>query len=358
MMRTFRELVAIYGPSRKEAAVASYIKRRLAKRFTVVGDDAGRRVGGEIGNLLVRIPGEGEPILLCAHMDTVEPCRGVRVVFKNGYFQSGGDTILGADDRAAVAVLVETALYLSHQKKHRAVEILFTVAEEVGLLGAKNADYRRLKSKTAFVLDASEPPGNLVVAAPSSDIFTATFSGRAAHAGIEPEKGKSTIQMVAAAVAAMRLGRIDHETTANVGVVEGGRAVNIVPDAARLEGEARSHDEEKLRAQVTHMTNAMKEAARRYGGRVNVIWTRAYDRYAIAADAPPVMMFRRAAREVGLRVKLIAGGGGSDANVLNARGITAVVAGCGMEKPHSTGERISAAALRQLGALVTALLKQ
>ncbi len=355
LLRTFKELAALYGPGKRERDVADYILERLDGNIPVAEDGAGDAIGGDAGNVLVKIDGRGEPVLLVAHLDTVEPCVGVQPRVRNGYVYSKGDTILGADDRAAVAVLLELAEVADRLSERRPLEILFTVAEEIGLLGAKHADYGPIVSKTAFVLDASEPPGYAVDAAPGSETVKATFRGRAAHAGIEPEKGINAIQMAASAVAGMRLGRIDHETTANIGLISGGRATNIVSESARIEGEVRSHDASKLTAQVTHVTDVAKKAAAEFGGDVDITWEKAYDSYHLAEDAAPVALFSRAARAVRLKPKFVAGGGGSDANVFNERGIAAVVLGCGMEKPHTTEEKIAVASLYKLAELATAL---
>lgn len=355
LLRTFKELAALYGPGKRERDVADYIFKKLDGLWPVAEDGAGKTIGGDAGNVLVKVAGEGEPILLAAHMDTVEPCAGVRPKVKNGYVVSRDETILGADDRAAVAVLLELAEIAGRLPARRPLEILFTVAEEIGLQGAKHANYDSIASKIAFVLDASEPPGYAVNAAPGSKLVKATFRGRAAHAGIEPEKGINAIQMAAAAVAAMRLGRIDHETTANIGLISGGRATNIVSENAEIEGEVRSHDAAKLAAHVSHVTAAAKKAAADFGGYVDITWEKAYVSYRLREDAAPVALFSRAARAVKLEPKLIPGGGGSDANVFNERGIPAIVLGCGMEKPHTTDERIAVASLHKLAELATAL---
>jgi tripeptide aminopeptidase len=355
LLRTFKELAAIYGPSKRERDVADYILNRLDGLWPLAEDGAGDALDGDAGNILVKIDGTGEPILLSAHMDTVEPCVGVKPRVKNGYVVSKGDTILGADNRAAAAVLLELAEIAGDLDERRPIEILFTVAEEIGLQGAKHADYGPVISKMAFVIDASEPPGYAVNAAPGSELVKATFRGRAAHAGIEPEKGINAIQMAASAVAAMKLGRIDYETTANIGLISGGRAANIVSDAAQIEGEVRSHDAAKLAAQVAHVTEVANKAAADFGGDVNMAWEKVYSSYRLGEDSGPVALFSRAARAVGLEPKLVAGGGGSDANVFNERGIPAVVLGCGMEKPHTTEERIAVASLNKMAELATAL---
>ena len=355
LLNTFKDLAAIYGPGRGERDVADYIGERLDGVWPVVEDDAADAIDGDAGNLFVKTDGDGEPLLFAAHMDTVEPCAGVEPTVKNGYVVSRGDTILGADDRAAVAVLVELAEITGRLPKPRPLEILFTAGEEIGLLGAKHADYGLITSKTGFVFDTAEPPGYAVNAAPGSELVTATFRGRAAHAGIEPEKGISAIQMASAAVAAMQLGRIDYETTANIGLISGGQATNIVSERAEIKGEVRSHDPAKLAAHIAQVTEAMEKAAADYGGLVDVKWEKAYVSYRLDDDATPIALFSRAARAMGFEPKFVAGGGGSDANVFNARGIPSIVLGCGFEKLHTTEERIAVASLVKLAELATAL---
>ncbi|MGD8718216.1 MAG: M20/M25/M40 family metallo-hydrolase [Candidatus Zixiibacteriota bacterium] len=356
LVKTFKELAGIYGPSKGERDVADYVLGRLGADWSVSEDDAGEAIDGEAGNILAKMDGEGDAVLLSAHLDTVQPCAGVKAKIKNGYLVSRGDTILGADNRAAVAAMLELADIAGRLRRRRPVEMLFTVAEEVGLQGAKHADYGAIESRRAFVLDTSEPPGYAVNAAPGSELVTATFRGRAAHAGIEPEKGINAIQMASSAIASMQLGRIDHETTANIGLISGGKAVNIVSEEAKIEGEVRSHDAEKLRRHVDHITRKMEKAAAEFGGVVEIKWEEAYVSYRLSDDTDPVELFRLAARAADLMPKLVAGGGGSDANVFNARGLPAIVLGCGFEKIHTTDERIAVASLAKLAELATALV--
>ncbi|UCE27943.1 MAG: M20/M25/M40 family metallo-hydrolase [Candidatus Coatesbacteria bacterium] len=354
---TFLDLVRVPSPSGKERPVADYVIERIGGRHKLIEDGTAEQVGGDAGNILVRVPGDGAPVLLAAHMDTVGPCDGVEPKIRSGYVVSAGDTILGADNKCAIAAFLEFLEVADSADKRRPVEVLFTVSEEVGLLGAKHLDYSLLESKTGYVFDTSEPPGHAVTSAPSSDILTAVIHGRAAHAGIEPEKGVSAVQIASAAIAEMRLGRIDHETTANIGEIEGGKAVNIVPAEATVKGEVRSHDDEKLAAQVEHITKRLEEAAERFGGSAEINWGPAYKRYAIPYDAPVVTRFANVCDRLGLETAFIPGGGGSDANIFNVHGIESIVLGCGMENPHTTDERISLTSLEKLAKLAVELAK-
>jgi tripeptide aminopeptidase len=354
---TFLNLVRICGPSKKERPVADYIIDRLSGRYELFEDAAAANAGSGSGNIVVRVPGEGEPILFAAHMDTVVPCENVKPVIKNGYVMSAGETILGADDKCAIAAFLEFLEIADGVNPRRPVEMVFTVCEEIGLLGAKSLDYASLRSRIGYVFDTSQPPGHAVTSAPSSDILTAIIHGRAAHAGIEPEKGVSAVQIASSAIAEMKLGRIDYETTANIGEIEGGMAVNIVPAEATVKGEVRSHDEYKLAAQVEHITRRLEEAAEHYGGSVDVKWEPAYKSYTIPDDTPVVAHFKAACGRLGLETAFFPGGGGSDANVFNVHGIDSIVLGCGMENPHTTDERIKLTDLEKLAKLTVELAK-
>jgi len=300
--------------------------------------------------------GPGLPVALCAHLDTVPLDGAPQVVVEGGVVRSDGRTILGADDKAAVAVLLALARDLAAAPPPCPVELVFTVAEEVGLRGAKAFDVARLGARVAFILDSEGPPGTAITGAPTLDLVTAEFRGRAAHAGIAPEEGRSAVAAAAAAVAAMRLGRIDAETTANVGVIAGGTATNVVPDRCVVRGEARSHDPDKVAAQVEHMVACCTEAAALRGVDVEVDVREDFRGYAHDPDGLPLTLAREAALAAGLEPRLVRGGGGSDANVFNARGLPAVTLGVGFEEVHSPGERIAVARLGELYRLAHALV--
>jgi tripeptide aminopeptidase len=357
LRETFLDLARICSPSRKERPVADYIIELIGGRYELLEDGTAAKVESDTGNIIVRVPGEGEPVLFAAHMDTVVPCESVKPVVKNGYVLSAGETILGADDKCAVAAFLEFLEIADTVNPRRPVEMVFTVCEEVGLLGAKSLGYSLLRSRTGYVFDTSQPPGQAVTSAPSSDILTAVVHGRAAHAGIEPEKGVSAVQIASAAIAEMKLGRIDHETTANIGEIEGGKAVNIIPAEATVKGEVRSHDDAKLAAHVGHITSRLEEAAEHFGGSVDVTWEPAYRSYTIPDDTPVVARFKAACGRLGLETAFLAGGGGSDANIFNVHGIDSIVLGCGMENPHTTDERIKLTDIETLAKLAVELAK-
>jgi tripeptide aminopeptidase len=340
LLNTFLSLVRIDSPSGEEAALRADLERRLQALGVETHVD-------ESGNLLGRLPGRGEPLLLSAHMDTV-PGRGIQPTIVDGVVHSDGSTILGADDKSGIAVILEV-LALLHgdglSGRRPAIEIALSVGEEMGLLGAKGLDVGWFRATQALVLDAGGAINVIVHAAPASDKFGAVVHGRAAHAGSNPETGINAIAIAAQGIAAMPLGRIDHETTANVGLIQGGSAVNVVPDRVSLHGEARSHDVAKLDAQIDAMRTALETAvAAHEGARLELEIERAYPSFRLDAEAPLLRRVASTLEAMGEGAPILqAGGGGSDANILNARGIAAVPISTGMEDVHTTDESVAVA---------------
>lgn len=344
ILAEFLELVQVDSVSGRERALADLLATRLrGLGLDVCEDRAGAETGGEAGNLIATLPARGpeRPLLLVAHMDTVEPGRGVRPVVENGVVRSAGDTILGGDDKAGIAAILEVLRVITEQQlAHGGLEVVFTIGEEVGLLGAKHLDHSRLRSSMGYVLDSSGPAGTIVVQAPTQDKIEAVVRGRAAHAGINPEEGINAIAVAAHAVARMTLGRIDEETTANIGVISGGQATNIVPDSCRLEGETRSLDGSKCRAQTAAMVEVLETTAAQFGARVEITTQTLYHEFKLAESHPAVVLAKKAAEKLGLVPQLVKTGGGSDANIFNSRGITCVNLGIAMQKVHTTEEFI------------------
>ncbi|MFN4179359.1 MAG: M20/M25/M40 family metallo-hydrolase [Armatimonadota bacterium] len=336
----FLELVRIPSPSGKEREVAQVVKAKVeAMGLTVLEDDAGKGFGGEQGNLIVKVPGRVEgvpPILLNAHLDTVLPCENVNPILEGEKVRSDGRTILGADNKAGVCVLLELLRVLKEDNaQHGPLEVVFTVAEETGLHGAKNLDYSLISANFGFVLDSGPPINKVIVQAPSQKNLKAIVKGKAAHAGVSPEKGINAIQLAARAIASMRLGRIDHETTANIGVIKGGLATNIVPEEVEVLGEARSHDPRKLEEQIAHMVLLLEKEAQRGGGKAEVEVTDVYRSFRITEDDLPAKVLKVALAQMGLQPQWETTGGGSDANIFNEHGIKCVLICCGEESPHS-----------------------
>jgi tripeptide aminopeptidase len=310
-----------------------------------------------IGNVFARRPGVGKPLLLNAHLDTVVPGKGIQPVVADGIIRSDGRTILGSDDKAGVAVLLEVLQVA--QEANRALpplEVLLTVQEEVGLCGAKAFDISKLTAREGIGLDAGGPIGTINVAAPSQDCLAAVIHGRAAHAGAEPEKGISAIRVAAEAIAQMPLGRIDEETTANIGIIHGGQATNIVCDRLEMQGEARSRNDHKLAAQTRAMVAALEEAASRHGARAEITVSRAYSAFSLSPDEPIIRLLAAAARQVGLEPAYEATGGGSDTNIFNAAGVRIANMSCGMAQAHTLSEHIAIADMAQAAEMLLAAL--
>ena len=339
----FLDLVRIDSPSRRERRIAERLAAELgALDAEVMLDGAHEAVGGEVGNLVARIPGAGDaaPFLLCAHMDTVEPGKGVWPVDEGDVIRSDGTTVLGGDDKSGIAIVCETLRAArEHGVRHPPIDVVFTVCEEVGLLGARHLDLALVGARRGLVFD-SDAPGMVFTRAPGLDRIDAVVHG-SAHAAAAPEEGGSAIRVAAEAIAAMRLGRVDPETTATVGVIGRGRAIVMVRGEVRLQGEARSHDVARLDAQCAHMRACFEEAAARHpGARVEFSAERVYLPMAVPSDAPVLRLLRAAAGRIGRPMRSAGMGGGCDANVLNRRGFEVVNLGTGMRDIHTTAESV------------------
>ena len=344
MLDEFIELVKIDSLSLQERQMADRLKSKLeALGLTVVEDETGTKIGGNSGNLLCNIKGEKDvpAILLMAHMDTVVPGLNKQPMVEGNMIKSSGTTILGGDDVAGIVCILEALRTLQENKiSHGDIQIAFTVAEEIGLLGAKNLDYGKITAKYGFVMDDGGRIGNVAVKAPSQNKIEIIVCGKAAHAGVEPEKGISAIQIAAEAIFHMKLGRIDEETTANIGIINGGTATNIICDQIQLQGESRSRDEQKLQVQTNHMRQCFEEAAKKFGGKLEFNSEIMYPSYNIKESDGIVSILKEAVKAANLELKLEATGGGSDTNILNGQGIQAVDISVGMEKVHSVEEQI------------------
>lgn len=366
LLLEFKNLLQIESPSLKEGKLAYY----LADIFEALGlkpffDTSSEATGSEVGNLIVKIPGtiEASPLLLCAHLDTVGPCEGVEIVEENGIIKSNGKTILGADDKAGIAIILELVKALKEtQISHPPLELVFTTAEEIGLLGAKNLDYHHLDAKYGFVLD-SELPEDIIIGAPSSYQFVIKVKGKAAHAGLEPEKGINAIKILAQIIASLPTGRLDQETTMNIGKINGGNYTNIVPDFAFAEGEMRSHKEEKLEDLKKQIENTIKEVIDCYSAKSDnlpsgeVNFTRVFKAFHIEETDPLLNLVKKAAEKTGLTLTFKKKEGGSDANIFNERGIKCVILGTGMQKVHTTEEFILVKDLVKAARLVFEIVK-
>jgi tripeptide aminopeptidase len=361
VLDVFLELAAITSPPGGERPVADRVTEYLRRLgLDVDEDDAGPRVGGNAGNLLCRLEptaAGGTPIFLCAHLDTVPPSGPIEPFVEDGVVRNAAGTILGADDKAAVAVMLQaTRRVIEEGRPHGGLELLFTPKEEVGLIGAYAFDHTRLHARIGFVYDQAAPIGEIVLGAPSAVGIEATFRGRAAHAGMYPEEGRSAIAAAARAIADMRLGRIDEETSANVGVIEGGSARNIVPARCSFRAEARSHDEEKLADLVREMTETMTFAATLEECEVEATVNRSYRSYRFRRDDVPVRLAAAALERAGFSPAFVLTGGGADANVFNERGLACVNLSNGMAEIHTPDEHIAVADLDAMVHVTLALL--
>jgi tripeptide aminopeptidase len=352
VLNTFLDLVRLDGPVGGEEPVAAEVVARLETLGCRVTRDA-------FGNVVAQFAGQGDQVMLInAHLDCVQPCLSIHPVVDGETVRSDGTTVLGADNRAGVAATLEVlASLVEDETRHLPLEIVFTLGEEAGLLGAKALDYSLLRARWGLTLDGAGPVGGCVVSTPWHDVIKATIHGRAAHSGVEPEKGISAILVAAQGIAAMKLGRIDDETTANIGKIAGGTAMNIVAERAELTGEARSRDEEKLKRQTSAMVQALDTAAALAGARVEIQVSRAYNGYNLTDSTPIVSRMVAAARSLGIEPRLEATGGGSDANIFHAHGITILNLCTGYEDAHTVRESIGVGELVRLATLVESIVR-
>jgi tripeptide aminopeptidase len=358
---TFARLCAIPSPFGSERACAEYVAAELrGMGIDVEEDGAAAQAGAECGNLLARIPGRGErTIMLCAHLDTVPEDGTIEPVVVDDGWESAGDTILGADNKAAVAMLLEVARRCAVEGSPVGLELLFTVCEEVGLEGAKAFDVSTLRSDWGYVFDHASPIGEIIVASPTYYRFQADFHGTPAHAGIRPEDGRSAIEAAARTIAAMRLGRIDEETTANIGSIAGGQpGTNIVAGRCTVVGETRSLDPAKAEAMVAELIGHVHDAANTPACAcdVDVTTQRLFDGYRQPANAPGLLAAEQALRDCGYEPVRRPTGGGSDANAFQAAGLQCTNLANGTERNHEPTERVSVVALESMLDVTFALL--
>ncbi|MFP4662150.1 MAG: M20/M25/M40 family metallo-hydrolase [Halanaerobiales bacterium] len=361
LLNLFLELVQIDSVSKEERTLADRIIREFDRLDLVVReDDAGNHIGGNAGNLIIDIEGEQSMprFLLSAHLDRVEPGRGIEPVIKDGYVLTKGDTVLAGDDLIGVAAIIEVVKVLKENKvKHRPMKIVFTVAEEIGLLGAGELDIKELENVDyGFVFDVDGAVGTVVHQAPTQLKFNAVINGKAAHAGIEPSKGVDAIKIASMAISNMNLGQVDDETTANIGVIKGGRASNIVPDMVELEGEIRSHSDKLLIKQQKDMQELIERSCSKYGGMVDYDIEEIYSGFAIPPESDIIKIVEIIIEELGLDFVLSKSGGGSDANIFNNTGLISLNLGVGMENVHSTEERVKIDNLNLVAEFILKLL--
>src|SRR5205085_796487 len=356
----FTELAALPSPPGEERAVADVVTRYLCDLgLDVDEDDAGPRVGSSIGNVYARIPASdgGRSLFFCAHLDTVPPTGPIEPVLDDGVVRNAAGTILGADNKSAVAVMLEaTRRVVAENKPHAGIELLFTPKEEVGLLGAAAFDAGRLEARVGYVYDQAAPIGEVILGAPSAHSMEVRFHGRAAHSGMYPEEGRSAIAAAARAISDLRLGRIDDETTANVGLIEGGTAGNIVPEWCTFLVEARSHDEKKLQDVVQEMLDATAFAAGLEDCAVETEVHKSYRGYCFKPEDEVVRIAHAALERSGFTPSYGLSGGAADANVFNERGLSCLNLANGMQDIHTPDERIAVDDLERMVDVTLALV--
>lgn len=361
IVNEFIELVQVDSETKHEAEIAKVLKEKLTGLgLEVYEDDSKEATGHGAGNLICTLKGnkpDADPIYFTSHMDTVVPGKNIKPIIQDGIIRSDGTTILGADDKAGLAALLEMVLLIKeHNIQHGDIQFIITAGEESGLVGAKELDASLIKAKYGYAIDSNGEVGDIIVAAPYQAKIFATIKGKTAHAGVEPEKGISAISLAAKAISKMPLGRIDDETTANIGRFEGGKQTNIVVDHVEILAEARSLEKEKLDRQVTKMKDAFESVAEELGGSAEVEIQLMYPGYKQQAGDQVVEIAREAAKTIGRESKLLKSGGGSDANIIAGLGIPTVNLAVGYEEIHTTNEHISVDNLVKITELITAIV--
>lgn len=365
LIQQFIDLVKIDSETKNEAAIAAYLRKKFNELgLNVVEDEARELSGHGANNLICTLPGtiNAQPcIFFSAHMDTVTPGKKITPIVTESHIQSDGTTILGADDKAGIAAILEVIQLLKEQNiAHGDIQFIITVGEESGLAGAKALDRQLIKATTGYVLDSDGPVGTIVTEAPYQEKFHIQFYGKKAHAGIAPEKGISAISVASKAIASMKLGRIDHETTANISFFQGGKKdeTNIVTDSVYVEGEARSLQKAKLDQVITQLKRAATESATTCGATANFFSELIYPGFRIEEDHPVVQTAMKAAQNIGLSAQTVQSGGGSDANIFNQLGFPTVNLAIGYEYIHTKKERIAIDSLVKTTELALEIIRE
>lgn len=358
---SFMTYVQIDSPTKSELEFSLFIKKELETLgYEVIIDKAGEKCGSNTGNVIAKLKGniDKEPVLFSCHMDTVSPSIGIKPIIKDGTIYSDGTTILGGDNKAGIAAIIEASKVIKENNlDHGPIEVVFSIYEEGGLHGAKNLDYSQFSSKKAFVLDSGGDPGQIIIQGPAQDKIDVKIIGKPAHAGVAPEEGISAVMVASDAISNMKLLRIDEETTANVGTIEGGGATNIVTPEVIVRAEARSLSNEKLDNQTQHMVDCFKASVEKFGADIEVDVERMYGAFKIDASDDIVDQVKKACESIGLKPFTDATGGGSDTNIINANGIKAVNLGIGERKPHTLEEHLHIVDLVNSARLVLAIIQ-
>nr|WP_236588093.1 M20/M25/M40 family metallo-hydrolase [Tumebacillus amylolyticus] len=373
---TFLELVKIDTPSYFERPMADHLLKTLKELgLEVTEDDAGNKVmqglGKETrellkhekqtGNLIATLKGtvQGAPkLLFTAHMDTVVAAPGIKPQIEGDVIRTDGKTILGADDRAGIAAILEAIRFLKENNiEHGDLQFAFTIAEETGLYGSLYLDMKKINADFAFVMDSGGPPDSIIVSSPTEVDFTVLIYGKAAHSGVNPEDGLNAISVAADAISKLKLGRIDEETTINIGIIQGGEKTNIVCDRCEILGEVRSRNEQKLSEQIAKVHSAFQMAGEKWSAKVDIREEKIYSGFNLSAEDEVVRLAMEGLRKVGIEPKLAPRGGGSDTNNLNTKGIPAVNLGVGANKDHTVEENLRIKDLTDATRLVVGIIQ-
>ena len=345
LIKTFMNVGKIDGIHGNELEIAQFLISRLKTLgLEAHMDDAGKAFGGNAGNIIATLPGTTDtlPIFLWAHMDTIQSTKNLRHVISDGIIRSDGNTILGGDDRAGVSVILEILqVLIENSIPHGPIEIVFCVCEEAGMYGAKYIKRSDLKAEYGFVFDCQASPGSYIIEAPGAVAFNTKFMGRSAHAAVSPEIGINAIQIASKAISQLKLGRWDQTGMLNIGTIEGGTSINVVPDLVEVTGETRNPDKDRIKSQLEFIRTTFENTAADLGGSVEIRFIEKYGGYLFKDDNPVIETARRAIISSGLEPKPISYPGGSDANILNNKGITALNLGVGFKNAHSYEELIA-----------------
>lgn len=361
LVETFLKYVTIDSESYSEKKFAMELANDFEKLGCYISfDNAGEKIGGDVGNLYCTLEGNKtkEPILFSAHMDTVKPGKGIKPIIDNGVIKSSGDTILGADDKAGISIIIELIRTIKEEKiDYPTIEIVFTVAEEMGLKGAINLDYSKIKSKKGIILDDGGEAGRIIYSAPGHVVLEGVFIGKSSHAGADPESGKSSVRMACEAISKMKLQRIDEETTANISGIYSDYATNIISERTKILGEVRSRDQEKLKNQMKHMMDCIMDSCEKYSGEFQGGFKESYKSYKYEKNEIFIEKLKKACENIGVSPKLCVSGGGSDANIIINNGIKVINFSCGMEKVHGLEEQVSIAELKKAVNILVEFIK-
>ena len=360
VLQRFLEYVQIDSESTQEKAFAERLICDLEQLgLQVRQDNANELIDGSTGNVIAVLEGnkDSEPVLFSCHMDTVRPGKNIKPIVEDGIIKTDGTTILGGDDKAGIAAVIEAITSIvEDEEDHPTVEIVFSIAEEIGLYGAKALDETKIKSKRAYVLDSGGEVGGIVIKGPAQDKILVEINGKPAHAGVCPEEGVSAIEIASKAISKMKLLRIDENTTANIGKINGGIATNVVCPKVIIEAEARSTVIESLDKQTAHMVETFEKAAKDLGGEVNIKVDRLYGEFVVDENDEIVQIVKNASNNLGYKAYTTSTGGGSDTNVLNGKGIKAVNLAIGERKPHTLEETYCVDDLVKVSSLVKEII--